>query len=82
VRGPSYLTKGRLTKTGSGLLHLGFIIFALVVVALQESELMLPVFWTAAVLTMLGTLLSFYADKLAVRRYRRIEVPDDNETTF
>lgn len=82
VRGPSYLTRGRLTKTGSGLLHLGFIIFALVVVSLQESELMLPVFWTAAVLTILGTLLSFYADKLVVRRYRRIEAREDDETTF
>ena len=31
VRGPSYLTEGRLTKTGSGLLHLGFIMFGIVV---------------------------------------------------
>ncbi|MHB9004242.1 MAG: hypothetical protein ACYC6C_09310 [Coriobacteriia bacterium] len=82
VRGPSYLTRGRLTKTGSGLLHLGFILFALVIVALQESALMLPVFWTASTLMISGTLLSFYADKLSVRRYRRIELPEDDETTF
>jgi len=73
VRGPSYLTEGRLTKTGSGLLHLGFIVFAFVVVALQTSSFMMPFFWAAAILTMLGTTLSFYADKFAVRRYRRLE---------
>lgn len=67
VRGPSYLTQGRLTKVGSGLLHLGFIIFAIVVVALQQSTFMLPAFWVASTLTMLGTALAFYADKIAVR---------------
>lgn len=77
VRGPSYLTEGRLTKTGSGLLHLGFIVFAFVVVALQTSSFMMPFFWAATVLTMLGTLLSFYADAFAVKRYRRIEPDSD-----
>ena len=70
VRGPSYLTEGRLTKTGSGLLHLGFIIFAIVVVALQRSSLMLPVFWVSAVLVTMGTALSFYANKIAWHRSR------------
>jgi len=37
ARGPSYLTEGRLTKLGSGLLHLGFIAFAIVVASLQQS---------------------------------------------
>ena len=74
ARGPSYLTEGRLTKTGSGLLHLGFVLFAFVVVALQRSTFMLPVFWASAVLTMIGTTLSFYADRLAVRRVRRLDV--------
>lgn len=73
VRGPSYLTEGRLTKTGSGLLHLGFIVFMFVVVALQRSTFMMPFFWAASVLTIVGTVLSFYADKLAVRRYRRVD---------
>lgn len=70
VRGPSYLTEGRLTKTGSGLLHLGFIIFAIVVVALQRSAMMLPVFWVSAVLVTVGTALSFYANRIAWRRSR------------
>ena len=65
VRGPSYLTEGRLTKTGSGLLHLGFIVFAIVVVALQKSPMMMPVFVLSAVLVTLGTSLSFYAWRLA-----------------
>ena len=38
AKGPSYLTEGRLTKLGSGLLHLGFIAFAIVVAALQPSS--------------------------------------------
>lgn len=74
VRGPSYLTEGRLVKTGSGLLHLGFIIFALVVVALQRSAFMLPVFWAATALSLAGTLLAFYADRFAWRKRVRVEV--------
>ena len=68
VRGPSYLTEGRLTKTGSGLLHLGFILFGIVVVALQKSTWMLPVFSAAALLSIVGTALSFYASRLAWHR--------------
>jgi hypothetical protein len=68
VRGPSYLTEGRLTKVGSGLLHLGFIVFAIVVVALQKSPMMLPVFWLSAVLVTVGTVLSFWANSFAWHR--------------
>jgi hypothetical protein len=57
----AYLTEGRVTKVGSGMLHLGFIIFAYVVVALQKSGSMLTVFWLAAALCLGGTALSFYA---------------------
>ncbi len=70
VRGPSYLTQGRLTKTGSGLLHLGFVLFGIVVVALQRSSLMLPVFSVSAVLVTGGTALAFWADRLAWHRPR------------
>jgi hypothetical protein len=68
VRGPSYLTEGRLTKTGSGLLHLGFILFGIVVVALQKSEWMMPVFIAAAVFSLVGTALAFWASRLAWHR--------------
>lgn len=68
VRGPSYLTEGRLTKLGSGLLHLGFIVFGIVIAALQTSPFMLPVFWTSTVLMVGGTAMSFYADRIAFRR--------------
>lgn len=74
VRGPSYLTEGRLVKTGSGLLHLGFILFAFVVVALERSVFMLPVFWAATGLSLVGTLMAFYADRLAWRKRVRVEV--------
>ena len=60
-----YLTEGRLTRIGSGLLHLGFLLFALVVVALQDSEWMLPVFFASAVLTVVGTTMSFYSRSFA-----------------
>jgi len=70
IRGPSYLTEGRLTKTGSGLLHLGFIVFALVVVALQSSPLMIPVFALAGLLIAVGMALSFYAWRFAWHRTR------------
>jgi hypothetical protein len=72
---PSYLTEGRLTRLGSGLLHLGFIVFAIVVVALQSSPFMLPAFWASAVLVTFGSAMSFYAEKLAFRR--RIGSVDD-----
>lgn len=73
AKGPSYMTEGRITKLGSGLLHLGFIVFAFVMAVLQRSELMLPVFWASTVLMMGGTLMSFYAEKLAWRRPARQE---------
>jgi hypothetical protein len=73
AKGPSYLTEGRLTKLGSGLLHLGFIIFAFIIALLQRSQALMPTFWVATVLTMGGTLLSFYAYRLAWRRYRRVD---------
>jgi hypothetical protein len=74
ARGPSYMTEGRLVKTGSGLLHQGFIGFAFVVVALQRSAFMLPAFWIATALTLLGTVLAFYADRFAWRKTVRVEI--------
>ncbi len=68
ARGPSYLTEGRLTKLGSGLLHLGFIVFGIVVSALQRSPFMLPVFWASTVLMVGGSAMSFYASRIAIRR--------------
>jgi hypothetical protein len=59
--GLTYLTEGHGRKLGSALLHLGFIVFALVVVALQDSPLMLPVFFASALLLVGGSALSFYA---------------------
>lgn len=75
ARGPSYLTEGRFTKLGSGLLHLGFILFAIVIAALQHSTWMLPVFWVSAVLITGGTAMSFWASNLAVRR---VVAPEHN----
>jgi hypothetical protein len=66
----AYLSSSRVAKAGSGLLHLGFIGFAIVVVALQESPAMLPVFFASAVLLTGGSAMSFYARPVA-------EVPEE-----
>jgi hypothetical protein len=81
-----YLTEGRLVRLGSGLLHLGFIAFAFVVVALQDSPWMLPVFWLSAGLLVAGSTMSFYADSLATLGTGRSNaeadsVPADGEDT-
>jgi hypothetical protein len=47
---------------------MGFLLFALVVVALQDSPWMLPVFYGSAAFIMVGTVLSFYAGALVKRR--------------
>lgn len=57
----TYLTEGPVTKVGSGMLHLGLIVFAYVVIALQKSGSMLTAFWVATALCLGGTALSFYA---------------------
>lgn len=77
VKGPSYLTEGRLTKTGSGLLHLGFIGVAFVIVTLERSNLLLPVFTVSALCLGGGTALSFYAEKLAWHRVVDDEVDEE-----
>lgn len=62
--GLSYLREGRLTRVGSGLLHLGFIVLGYLIVALQDSGWMLPAFALCFVLTMGGSALTFYARPL------------------
>ena len=70
ARSPSYLTEGRLTKVGSGLLHLGFVLICLVVITLQNSRFTLPAFWIAASAVLVGTALSFWSGRFAYRRDR------------
>jgi len=72
--GLAYLSENRLAKVGSGLLHLGFILFALVIVALQRSPLMLPVFYASAIMLTGGSALSFYARE-SVRRMQPAGAP-------
>jgi hypothetical protein len=61
--GVTFLTEGRGRRLGSALLHLGFIVFCFVVVALQDASpaLMLPVFAVSALLLGAGSAMSFYA---------------------
>jgi hypothetical protein len=62
-----YLTEGRVTRLGSALLHLVIIVFVFVVVALQGSDLLLPVFFAGAILLVAGSAMSFWARKLVGR---------------
>lgn len=62
ARGLTFLSTAQTAKVGSGLLHLGFIITALVV-AMQGSRYMLPGFWVATALTTVGTGMTFYASR-------------------
>lgn len=71
-RGLTYLSESRLAKAGSGLLHLGFIVMALVVVALQHSTLMVSASMLSALLLTGGSALAFYA-----RPSSRAPIPAD-----
>ena len=77
TRGPSYLTQGRLTKLGSGLLHQGFIVLAFAIASLRGSTWLMPAFWLGTALTVGGTLLSFYADRLAWKGTRYVVEGDE-----
>jgi len=77
-RAPSYFTQGRIIKIGSGLLHLGFIMFAVVTVALQQSAIMLPVFWTSTALMVIGSIMTFYSENLTPKR----KVEAEGEVSF
>lgn len=77
----TYLTEGHLVRVGSSLLHLGFLLFAYVVVALQSSPWMLPVFWVAAGLLTAGSAMSFYARPLGRRAPTRPDAVADAEPT-
>ena len=57
----AFLREARLAKVGSGLLHLGFILVALDIAALQGGTWFLPVFWAALLLAVGGSAMSFYA---------------------
>ncbi|HEY3451842.1 MAG TPA: hypothetical protein VGK67_36125 [Myxococcales bacterium] len=54
------LHEGRVAKTGSGLLHMGLLLFGLVVLALQGSAWMMPVFGVSTLSIVIGCALAFW----------------------
>ncbi len=54
------LHEGRVAKTGSGLLHMGLLLFGLVVLALRGSAWMMPVFGVATLCIVAGCALAFW----------------------
>jgi hypothetical protein len=76
-----YVADARLAKVGSGLLHLGIIVFGYVIVAMQSSGWMLPVFWMALALTIGGTALSFYAGSISASAGRAGAGPGSADAT-
>lgn len=55
---------GRVAKVGSGLLHMGLLLFGLVVLALRQSSWMMPVFAVSALFISLGCALAFWPTML------------------
>jgi hypothetical protein len=62
-----FLSEGRLAKIGSGLLHMGFLLIGLVVLALRETAAMMPVFALASLLVLAGSALAFWSGALSAR---------------
>ncbi len=56
-----FVREGRLVRVGSGLLHMGLLLFGLMVLALRESKLMMPVFSLSALFILIGSALAFWA---------------------
>ncbi len=57
--------EGLIVQLGSSLLHLGFVVFALDLVAIKEIQTHLIVFWVSTTLIILGSVLSFYSRELS-----------------
>lgn len=57
--------EGFLASLGSGLLHLGFVVFLLDFILLREWTPHLAIFWISAALISLGSLLSFYSPEIS-----------------
>ncbi len=67
--GLAFQKEGGLARLGSGLLHLGFVLFVLVAAVLEHlpatRALALPAFWTAAALMLGGIAMAFYPELTA-----------------
>ena len=57
--------EGLMVQLGSSLLHLGFVVFALDLVAIKEIQAHLIVFWASTALIITGSILSFYSRELS-----------------
>jgi hypothetical protein len=57
-----FVREGRLVRVGSGLLHMGLLVFGIVVLALREKPAaMMPAFAVSALLILGGSSLAFWA---------------------
>ncbi|MGC4122659.1 MAG: hypothetical protein QM765_50430 [Myxococcales bacterium] len=54
------LHEGRVAKTGSGLLHMGLLLFGLVVLALRGSSWLMPVFGVSTLCIVAGCAMAFW----------------------
>jgi len=52
--------EGKIVRLGSGLLHLGFLVFLYDIVFLQNNSLHITIFWISAILIVSGNTMSFY----------------------
>lgn len=57
--------EGFLASLGSGLLHLGFVVFLFDFILLRGLSSHIAIFWVSAALIALGSLLSFYSSEIS-----------------
>jgi hypothetical protein len=62
--------EGLIVQLGSALLHLGFVLFALDLLAVREVQSHLGIFWLSTILITLGSIFCFYSREmtLAIKR--------------
>jgi len=74
--------EGIMVQLGSALLHLGFVVFALDLLLIKNTQSHLDVFWLATALITLGSVLSFYSKEIstALKRISGARAVQEEET--
>lgn len=69
-QGLLFQKESKIARLGSGILHLGMILFLYDLIILDKSPLHILVFWFAAALITIGNILSFYPNVLRLQAPR------------
>lgn len=74
-QGLLFQKKGKIARLGSGILHLGMILFLYDLIILDKSPLHILVFWIAAAMISIGNILVFYPNLFTIRKKAINELP-------